>query len=94
MKNINDMMKKEDVLVVDVRSEWEYNEGHVKNALNIPLDEIPARLNEFRKLKGPFILYCRSGNRSGMAVNILKQAGVTNVVNGGSIVDMQKITLN
>ena len=94
MKNINDLLKKEDVLVVDVRSAWEHNEGHVKNALNIPLDEIPGRLNEFRKRKGPFILYCRSGHRSGMAANILRQAGVTNVVNGGSIIDMQKITLN
>jgi phage shock protein E len=94
MKNINDILKKKDVLVVDVRSAWEYDEGHVKNALNLPLDEIPSRLNEFKKLNGPFILYCRSGNRSEMAVNILKQAGITNVVNGGSIVDMQKITLN
>lgn len=94
MKNKMEILKKEDALVVDVRSEWEFNEGHIKNALNIPLDEIPARLNEFRNIKGPVILYCRSGNRSGMAVNILKQAGLTNVFNGGSIVDLQKITLN
>lgn len=94
MKNINDILKKEDVVVVDVRDTWEFGEGHVKNAINIPLDEIPGRLDEFKKQKGPFIFYCRSGNRSASAVNILKQAGIANVHNGGGLFDMQKITLN
>lgn len=94
MKNINEILKKEDVLVVDVRNSWEYEEGHVNNALNIPLNEIPARIEEFKKLNGPVILYCRSGNRSGAAVHILRQAGITNVHNGGGIFDMQKITSN
>ena len=94
MKNITEILEKEDVTVVDVRNTWEYEEGHVNNAVNIPLNEIPARIEEFRKLNGPVILYCRSGNRSGAAVNILRQAGITNVHNGGGIFDMQKITLN
>lgn len=94
MKNITEILKKEDVIVVDVRNTWEYEEGHVNNALNIPLNEIPARIEELRKLNGPVILYCRSGNRSGAAVHILRQAGITNVHNGGGIFDMQKITLN
>jgi len=94
MKNMNEILKKEDVLVVDVRNPWEYEEGHVKNAMNIPLHEIPARIEEFRKLNGPVIFYCRSGNRSGAAVHILKVAGITNVFNGGGIFDMQKIILN
>ena len=94
MKNMNEILKKEDVVVVDVRNDWEYAEGHVKNAMNIPLHEIPARIEEFRKLNGPVILYCRSGNRSGAAVQILKLAGITNVYNGGGIFDMQKITIN
>jgi phage shock protein E len=94
MKNINEILRKEDVVVIDVRDNWEFDEGHVKNAVNIPLNEIPIRLDEIRKQKGPFILYCRSGNRSGTAVNILKHAGITNVYHGGGIFDMQKITLN
>ena len=49
MKNITEILKKEDVLVVDVRNSWEYEEGHVNNALNIPLNEIPARIEEFKK---------------------------------------------
>ncbi len=94
MKNIKEILKKEDVTVVDVRNTWEYDEGHVNNAVNIPLNEIPARIDEIRKLNGPAILYCRSGNRSGAAVHILKRAGITNVYNGGGILDMQKIMLN
>ena len=94
MKNINEILKKEETVIVDVRNAWEYDEGHVKNAVNIPLTEIPARIDEFKKLNSPVILYCRSGNRSGAAVNILQQAGITNVYDGGSIFDLQKITLN
>ena len=94
MKNINEILKKEETVIVDVRNAWEYDEGHVKNAVNIPLTEIPARIDEFKKLNRPVILYCRSGSRSGAAVNILQQAGITNVYDGGSIFDLQKITLN
>lgn len=94
MKTISEILKKENTIVIDVRDQWEYDNGHIRNATNIPLNEIPARIEEFRKMKDPVILYCRSGNRSGAAVNILKQAGVTNVYNGGSILDMQKLILN
>ena len=94
MKNINEILRKEDVVVVDVRDTWEYEEEHVNNAVNIPLTEIPARIDEFRKLHGPVIFYCRSGNRSGAAVHLLKLAGITDVYNGGGIFDMQKIKMN
>lgn len=94
MKNIRDILKKEDVTVVDVRNAWEFEEEHVNNAVNIPLTEIPARIDEFRKLHGPVILYCRSDNRSGAAVRLLKLAGITDVYNGGGISDMQKIKVN
>ena len=88
MKNIKEILKKEEVTVVDVRNTWEYDEGHVKNAVNIPLNEIPVRIDEFRKLRGPVILYCRSGNRSGMAVSMLKHAGISDVINGGGLYDL------
>ena len=94
MKNIKEILEKEDVTIVDVRNTWEYEEGHVNNAVNVPLNEIPARIDEFRRLNGPVILYCRSGNRSGAAVHLLKLAGITDVYNGGGILDMQKLTVN
>ena len=94
MNNINELLKKDETVIVDVRNSWEFEEGHLKNALNIPLNEIPARIDEFKKLNGPFVVYCRSGNRSGAAVNILKQAGISNAYNGGGIFDIQNLILN
>jgi len=94
MENLRNVLKQKNVSVIDVRSPWEYEEGHVKGSINIPLEEVPARLEEFKKLNGPIILYCRSGNRSGIAIQLLKQAGLTDLYNGGGIFDMQKLILN
>lgn len=77
---------------VDVRTPEEYAGGHVPGAINIPLDEIQKRLDEFKDMPKPVVAYCRSGARSGMATSILKQAGVQDVINGGGITDvMQQI---
>ena len=94
MQTIKELIKKENPVVIDVRNDWEYSEGHIKGAIHIPLHEIPAQIDKIKKLKGPFVLYCRSGNRSGRAVNMLKQAGISNAYNGGGIFDLQKIILN
>lgn len=93
MQTIKNIAGKENTVVIDVRDEWEYQEGHIDGAINIPLHEIPARIDQFKKPGGSFVLYCRSGNRSGTAVNLLKQAGINNVYNGGGMSDMQKSIL-
>lgn len=77
--------------IVDVRTPEEFKSSHYPGAINIPLDEVPQCLEEFRQTLQPLILYCRSGNRSGMAVSILKQAGINNVYNGGSLTDVLKL---
>ncbi len=82
---VNDM----NATVIDVRSSWEFEDGHVNGALNIPLDEIPMRVDEIKELPAPYVLYCRSGNRSGMAAGILQQFGLSQVHNGGGLADMQ-----
>ena len=74
--------------VVDVRETGEYAGGHFDGAINIPLGIIPLRLDEFKAMVGPIVVYCRSGNRSGMAQMLLKQAGLTEVYNGGGLHDM------
>lgn len=74
---------------VDVRSATEYSTGHVKGAVNIPLDELPGRVSEIKELgKTPVVFYCRSGNRSGQAVGFLSQHGYGNIYNGGGIDDL------
>jgi len=69
--------------IIDVRTPDEYKAGHAKNSVNIPLQQLTARLNEIRSFKEPIILCCASGNRSGQATALLKSHGI-DCKNGGS----------
>ena len=89
MNTIKELVKNPSTVIVDVRSPWEFDMEHVPGARNIPLEEMPGKLEEFRSLNKPVVLYCRSGSRSGMAVSMLKQNGVTDVYNGGGLDDIQ-----
>ena len=71
----------EGALMVDVRTPEEFASGSVKGAINIPLDEVENRINEF-KGKPAVVVFCRSGNRSGQAKEILENNGIKNVING------------
>lgn len=94
MQQLKEIIKEKNVSLIDVRNNWEFEEGHARGAINIPLDQIPARINEFKKMDGPVLVYCRSGNRSGMAASMLKQFGISNVFNGGSLMDVQQLIMN
>lgn len=74
---------KDGALLVDVRSPAEFRSGSVPGAINIPLDTITQQLSRFKGAKN-IVVFCRSGNRSRMAEQILKQNGYTMVVNGGT----------
>jgi len=69
----------ENPYLVDVRTAKEFKEGSVEGAINIPLDQVEARMAEFRG-KENLVLFCRSGNRSGQAKAILEKNGFTNIV--------------
>lgn len=73
--------------IVDVRSYNEFMGGHVAGAINIPLNEIPHRMQEIQELKTPLILCCASGNRSEQAQVFLK-AHEIECYNGGSWLDV------
>jgi rhodanese-related sulfurtransferase len=61
-------------VLLDVRTEHEYQEKHLKNAINIPVQVLSDRLNELSQFKDqPILVYCRSGNRSVKASRILTQ---------------------
>ena len=85
MELIND-----NTTIVDVRTPEEYAVEHIPSAINIPLDQVAQRINEFKEMPQPIIVYCRSGNRSGIAVSILKQNGIADAVNGGGIDDLKQ----
>ena len=73
----------EGTFLVDVRTAGEFNSGHVKDSVNIPLDNVQALLVKFKNKKN-IIVFCRSGASSSQAKNILQQNGFTNVINGGA----------
>ena len=70
-------------LIVDVRTKGEYQSGHIKKSLNIPVDSIQGQLKQFKKKDQVIITCCATGMRSGRAASILKSSGYTNVYNGG-----------
>ena len=74
--------------VVDVRTPSEYAGEHYHGAFNIPLNELPNRIEECKALPKPIIAYCRTGSRSRTAVALLKQNGISEAVNGGGLADM------
>lgn len=73
-KEAKKLIEKEKPLILDVRTPNEYHQGHIKNSLLIPLHQLENRLSEIEKYKNKKILvYCRSGNRSTVASEILIQ---------------------
>lgn len=83
-----ELLKSDTVQIIDVRSVEEFSGGHVKNSRNIPVDQVPQFVDEFKGLPKPIILCCASGARSGMATEYLTNAGVEDVYNGGSWKDI------
>lgn len=74
---------------IDVRTPEEFKEGHLKDAVNIPVDQIGARIGSVSPDKSaPLNLYCRSGRRSEAALQELKKMGYTNVTNHGGYQDL------
>ena len=80
------MMQKEDVILLDVREDFEYEGGHLKNAINIPLEDLEKRLNELNK-DNKIIVYCLSGVRADIALEILEENGFNNIYTFGGIED-------
>jgi phage shock protein E len=72
------MEQKSDLVILDVRTVGEFGDGHIKGAINVPVDELASRLDELSK-DDELLVYCRTGNRSGSAVSILSDAGYTKI---------------
>jgi phage shock protein E len=73
---------------IDVRTKEEFESGHIAGSTHIPLDALEATLamspEKIGEKDDAIVLVCRSGGRAGMALEILKNAGYTNVKNGGA----------
>ena len=81
-KNLNEFMKNKIVFLIDVRSNQEYEEGHLNGAINISLFNIERNIVNVVKDKNDIIiLYCSSGSRSKEAKKILENLGYQEVYN-------------
>jgi rhodanese-related sulfurtransferase len=76
-----ELSKKNDIQLIDVRTPEEYQEGYIENAILIDYfsEDFKTKIQELDKEK-PVYLYCRSGNRSGKASIILRDLGFTEIV--------------
>ena len=79
-KEAHELVSKDpNVKLLDVRSVLEYSDVHIDNSVNIPIDGLSARLDELSKTKQNYIVFCRTGNRSPMAADMLMQSGIQNI---------------
>ena len=79
-------------IIIDVRTESEWIEGHLDSAIHLPIANFESSLpmlNEFKDHK--IYLYCAAGRRAEIARNILVKAGFTNVTNAGGMNDASKL---
>lgn len=76
------MINREDAIVVDVRDQNEYAQGHIPNAKHIPIAALEKRADDLGKFKSsPIILCCAAGNRSAGALGTLRKQGFEKVYN-------------
>lgn len=85
--DINSIIEDKNTIIIDVRTEEEYNERHIDRAINIPVDNIK---NIKIKKNKTIVVYCRSGVRSKKAYDILVSMGYTDVHDLGGIDNYKK----
>ena len=86
--SIAEIIKNSETTIIDVRTPEEFIGGNVVGSKNIPLNELPARVDELKGINGHIVLCCASGGRSGMATQMLQSNGFSNVYNGGGWTDV------
>ena len=89
MRDIHEIIKDPGTQLIDVRSPAELYEIAIEGAVNIPMDQVPERIEEFRAMEGDIVVFCRSGARSESVKQYLTQNGVKNVINGGGVADIR-----
>ena len=82
---VEEYLKTDKAVLLDVRTKEEYESGHIKNSINIPLQQIADTQKRISDKSVPLFVYCQSGARSTRAVSALKKMGYSYVANIGGI---------
>ncbi len=86
-----DVLKSGNYTLIDVREPLELEvDGFIEGAGNIPLGEVDERKEEILSIEGPVVLFCRSGNRSGKALEFLTEEGLKEGYNGGGWAELKE----
>jgi rhodanese-related sulfurtransferase len=85
--NYKDLIAK-GAIIIDVRTPQEFDNGHIKDSKNIPLQKIQAEVNKIKSWNKPIITICQSGGRSRIAKSALQSAGIE-VYNGGGWMNLK-----
>ncbi|WP_234111606.1 MULTISPECIES: rhodanese-like domain-containing protein [Chryseobacterium] len=87
---LEEILKSGNYLLIDVREPMELEmDGEISTAINIPLGEVEERKDEILNSDKPVVIFCRSGNRSGKALDFLNHEGLKNGYNGGGWADLK-----
>ncbi len=86
-----EMIESGERTIIDVRSPAEYAEAHVAGAVNINVDgpDFEARIEELDP-ETPYLVYCRTGNRSAKAASQMEEAGIKDIADAGGIADLAR----
>jgi rhodanese-related sulfurtransferase len=86
------LINREDAVIIDVRAQGEYDQGHLPNARHLSLEELERRSSELDKFRSrPLLICCASGARSAQAITTLKKAGFEKLYNlRGGIAEWEK----
>ncbi|WP_315056460.1 rhodanese-like domain-containing protein [Chryseobacterium indoltheticum] len=88
--SLADVLQSGNYALIDVREPMELEmDGNIEGAVNIPLGEVEDRKDEILSIEKPVVLFCRSGNRSGKALEYLNSQGLKDGYNGGGWADLQ-----
>ena len=80
----------QDAIILDVRTKREWEEGHIKNAIHIPLSDLKNHIDDLKNLNKPIVAHCKSGVRSARATKLLKFYDIE-AINGGGIADLKSL---
>ena len=87
---LEEVLKSGKYTLIDVREQMELEmDGELNNAINIPLGEVDDRKDEILSMEGPIVLFCKSGNRSGKALELLEANGLKEAYNGGGYAQLK-----
>ncbi|HUH29660.1 rhodanese-like domain-containing protein [Gelidibacter sp.] len=87
-RQINELLEK-GAIILDVRTQREWDNGHIKHAKHIPLDDLRNRIGELKKINKPVITCCASGARAAKAAEFLNLNNII-ATNGGGWLSLNK----